>query len=175
LDQAGAPFPGVTLAVMDGANVGRQGATDGQGRYSLTALQPGSLTLQVAASGYVKVKQPLTITTSSMANFQLALVPPEFTTTVDKLTVVSNPDGTSSAFGEVKNIGEGCATNLSAMGDILNDQGESIQSISWSMPPDQVLKPGDSYRYELRGLTSEQAAAVRTYKAIMKWVTVRCS
>jgi hypothetical protein len=174
-DQTGAPLGGATVAVVNGASAGRQVVSDGQGHYTLTGLEAGDVTIAVSAPGYLKLTKPLSLSTSSIANFPLSYLPAEFTTTVEILTTVSNPDGTSSAFGEVKNIGEGCASNLSATGDILDDKGQSLQSVSWSMVTNQVLKPGDVYRYELRGLTSAQAAAVRTYKAVMKWTTVLCS
>jgi hypothetical protein len=155
---------------MDGPNIGRAAASNAQGEFSLTGLQPGAFTMQISAAGYTKVMAPIELTTDTTMNFQLRLLLAEFTAPKDRLATVVNANGTFSAVGDLKNTGEGCATDLSAMGNILDDNQQTIATFSWSMPPNQILKPGDVYQFELCCFS----AAVRSYTGTLKWNTVRC-
>ena len=50
-----------------------------------------------------------------------------------------------------------------------------VTSLAWSAPPDAMLRPGDRSTYEFCCLARDQAAAVTTYNANYKWVTVHCT
>ena len=173
-DQRGAPLAAATLAVMDGPNIGRAAASNAQGEFALTGLQPGALTMQISATGYAKVIAPIALTTDTTMNFQLGLLLAEFTTPNNRLAIVGNANGTFSAVGDLKNTGQGCAADLSAAGTILDDNQQTIATFSWSMPPNQILTPGDIYRFELCCFPADRASAVRSYTGVLKWNTVRC-
>ena len=49
---AGGPLSGVTVAILDGLDVGRTTTTDSLGRYALADLQPGGFRIQASARGY---------------------------------------------------------------------------------------------------------------------------
>jgi len=43
-----------------------------------------------------------------------------------------------------------------------------------SMPPNQILRPGDRYTYDFCCLTRDQAMEVARFNAHFRWVTVHC-
>ena len=62
----------VLIDVRSGANAGRSVRTDGSGKYSLSALAAGTLTLRAAKSGYVSSEKQVNLTASSTVNFELS-------------------------------------------------------------------------------------------------------
>ncbi len=66
---------GATVTVVDGANAGRSGNTDGSGKYTIAALQPGGFTARARAPDYTEFSQGVTLASNQAVNFSLALIP----------------------------------------------------------------------------------------------------
>jgi hypothetical protein len=68
-------LPNILVGVSSGTNVGASTRTDGQGRYTLTGLRTGSMTLSASAVSYVTVDQPITLSSTRTLDFVLPRVP----------------------------------------------------------------------------------------------------
>lgn len=67
-------IPGATVTIADGANAGKSATADGAGNFTLSNLQAGGFTVNVAASGYQSKSVPVTLNASISQTFQLAPV-----------------------------------------------------------------------------------------------------
>jgi hypothetical protein len=78
------PIPGAVLTFADGANAGRSIQTDQTGAFSITALQSGRFTLNVAANGYQATDFPVMLSpTTTIQTFRLR---PMLRVTVESLS-----------------------------------------------------------------------------------------
>lgn len=71
---SGAPFPGANVTLQPtGSGTTRSATTDGQGKFNLYVINPGSYNLSAAASGFITASQSATVTggQTGIANFAL--------------------------------------------------------------------------------------------------------
>jgi hypothetical protein len=171
----GAALQGAILAVIDGVNKGKSVVTDAQGRYGFTDLEPGGLTVQASAVDYATTTRPVTLTADTTVDFQLRVLLAQIAAASDTLLFVGNPNGTFSAQGQAINTGDGCAAELTGTANLVDKDLILVATLLWSMPPTQILRPGDRYTYEFCCLTRDQATTAARFNASFRWVTVPCT
>ena len=157
---AGVP---ATLTLTDSAGVQRAAIADEFGDFAFTALQPGTFTLAVSATGYSTQTMAVTVTAggTAVADVQLERVVPvisgvtvtEFTTTSATITWTTNQPATSSIeYGSTNSYGTAVSDNL--------------MTTSHSLTLTD-LQPGANYHYRVTstnsyGFSSMTADAVLT-------------
>ena len=171
----GAALQGATLEVLDGANKGRRAVTDAQGRYAFSGLQAGGFTIEASAVDYATSTQPVTLTANSSVDFQLRVFLAQIGVVGDSLLFVDSPNGKYSAQGEVINTGDGCAAELVGTANLLDKNLMLVATLVWSMPSNEIVRPGGRYTYQFCCLTREQATIITKFNASFRWVTVHCS
>jgi len=67
-DDAGQALSGVAATILDGANTNRITMTDGSGRYTMTTLSSGGLTVRFQRTGYADTTRPVTLTSDTTLN-----------------------------------------------------------------------------------------------------------
>ena len=170
----GAALQGATLAVIDGVNKGKSVVTDAQGRYGFAGLEPGGLTIEASAVDYATATKPVTLVADASVDFQLRVLLAQISVVGDTLTFVGNANGTFSAQGQAVNTGDGCAAELSGTANLVDKNLILVATLLYSMPPNQILRPGDRFTYEFCCLTRDQATAVTKFNASFRWETVHC-
>jgi hypothetical protein len=170
----GAALQGATLEVVDGVNQGKRVVTDAQGRYGFIELQPGALTIQASAVDYAPATKPVMLAADVAVDFQLRVLLAQLVI-VGAVSPVSYPNGTFAAQFQLVNSGDGCASEMAGVADLFDKNRTLITRLAWSAPPAAVLRPGDRLGEEFCCLTRDQAAAVTTYNANFRWVTVHCT
>jgi hypothetical protein len=81
--QGGAPIASARVEISAGANVGKTSTTDAEGRYTLSDLAAGEMTLQASATGYTTQSSKVTVGGNQTFDFNLPVVP----TLPDRVTV----------------------------------------------------------------------------------------
>jgi hypothetical protein len=71
----GGPVAGARVEVTSGANAGRSAIADAAGRYALTNLSAGIVSLRITAAAYLTHTQDLTVGASQIADITLTPVP----------------------------------------------------------------------------------------------------
>ncbi len=170
----GAALQGATLEVIDGVNKGKSVVTDAQGRYGFTDLEPGGMTIQASAVDYATATKPVTLAADVDVDFQLRVLLAQIAI-VAGVTPVSHPTGTYGAQFQITNAGDGCAADVTGTADFFDKNRALVTSLAWSAPLNTMLRPGDRSTYEFCCLARDQAAAVTSYNANFKWVTVHCT
>lgn len=69
-------LPNVTVEIESGTNAGRETRTDSNGRYTLSGLSGGSLTLSAGANSYYTSTRQVTLTGNAQIDFVLERTPP---------------------------------------------------------------------------------------------------
>jgi hypothetical protein len=173
-DYQGAVVSGAILEILDGNNEGERAVTDVQGRYSFGRLQAGGFTILAAAIDHATATKQVMLTADTSLEFQLSLLGAEFVI-VGALTTTSNPDGTMAARGQSLNIGAGCAAEVSGAANFRDVNGAIVTTLSWSLPPTTVVRPGEQVSYDFCCVTHEQAIVITNYDADFRGTSVRCS
>ena len=172
----GAALQGAMLEVMDGVNKGQRVVADAQGRYGFTDLQAGGFTIQASAVDYAMATKPITLTADTSVDFELRVLLAQIANIGEPTLIFGDkPGGTFSAQGEVVNTGDGCAAEMTGTAKLLDKNLILIATLFWSMPPNEILRPGDRYTYEFCCLTRDQAMAASTFNANFRWGTVHCT
>jgi hypothetical protein len=105
---SGGGIAGALVAITAGANAGKNATTDASGRYSLTGLVAGTLTLTVTAQGFAAQTTSVTMANDQSADFSLAVA--VFLTNgraVDALTQAPYPGLTVSIDGAIVGTTDG--------------------------------------------------------------------
>ena len=170
----GVPLLGATLEILDGTNRGQRVITDVQGRYGFTGLQPGGFTIQASAVDYATLTNPVTLIADMSLDLTLRVLLAQFAI-VGTMTPLSHPNGTLGAQFQLVNTGDGCAADVSGTADFFDKNRGLVTSLAWSAPPTPIFRPGDQVGFEFCCQSRDQSAAVTTYNANLKWVTVHCS
>jgi len=169
----GAALQGATLAVIDGVNKGQSVVTDAQGRYGFADLEPGGLTIHASAVDYAPATRPVMLAADVAVDFQLRVLLAQIGI-IGPPTPVAHPNGTYGAQFQLMNSGDGCASDMSGTADLFDKNRTLITSFGWSAAAGVILRPGDRLGDEFCCLTRDQAAAVTSYNANFRWVTVHC-
>src|SRR5579871_1192443 len=82
-DQSGAVFPSAVVTVVDSAGKSQAAAANDRGEYSFPGLPAGSYTVSVAADGFKKFAQNVTVAAGSATRVDIALQPAEANTKVE--------------------------------------------------------------------------------------------
>jgi len=170
----GAALQGATLEVIDGVNKGQRVVADAQGRYGFADLQPGGFTIQASAVDYASATKPVTLDDDSALDFQLRVLLAQIVI-VGAITPVSHPNGTFGAQFQVANNGDGCAADVAGTTEFFDANRALVTSLAWSAPTTPIFRPADRFSFEFCCLSRDQAAAVKTYNANFRWVTVHCT
>ena len=81
---------GGRVTVLDGPNIDKSSATDGNGYYSIPGVVRGGFTARATASGYIQADMGIAVTSDTQMNFILA---PIATTTVSTTSVTGPVTG----------------------------------------------------------------------------------
>ncbi|MEZ5319608.1 MAG: carboxypeptidase regulatory-like domain-containing protein [Vicinamibacterales bacterium] len=72
----GQPIAGALVSVLGGTNGGRSTTTGSDGRFVLTDIRPGSMTLRATAASFASVERLISVTGDQTENFDLPFLPP---------------------------------------------------------------------------------------------------
>ena len=169
----GAALQGATLAVIDGVNQGKSVVTDAQGQYGFTDLEPGELTIKASAIDYATATKPVTLVADTAVDFQLRVLLAQIGI-IGQAIAVAHSNGTFGVQFQMVNTGDGCAASVTGTADFFDKNRAPLTNLTFSAPPTAMLRPAEQSTYEFCCLTREQSAAVTTYSANFKWVTVHC-
>jgi hypothetical protein len=165
---AGAGIPAARVEVSAGVNAGKNATSDNEGRYGLSDLLAGEMTLQVSAAGYMTQSTNVTIGANQTSDFNLTAAPsqPERATLSGVITfpaaapclgastveVTSGPDAGRVAGADdtgryvLPNLRLGALTvRASAPGHVSQTESLTLaadQSADFSLPPAPFLTTG---------------------------------
>ena len=70
-DEAAAPIAAASVTILDGVNARLTATTDTSGRYTLTGLSSGGMTLLFRRTGYSDLMRPVTVTSATTLNVSM--------------------------------------------------------------------------------------------------------
>jgi hypothetical protein len=174
---SGAALAGATVLVLDGSNANRSTTTGSTGSYQLAGLQSGGFTIRVSAVDYMTTTQPVTLIANVVANVELVRLPRAVLENVSDVVVPSvlQRDGSWAFTPSGINTGNGCAGSVAGSVEFRSNAG-LIKTISWSLQPTAIVRPGERFTYSVCCLTPAEAFSegVRAITSFT-YVTVPCS
>ena len=78
---SGGILPGIRVSITTGTDTGKSTTTDGSGRYAISALSTGSVTVTASATSYTAVDKIVSISSDTRLDFVLPRTAPPPTTT----------------------------------------------------------------------------------------------
>lgn len=171
---AGTTISGARVEVLDGVNRGRAVVSDAAGKYALTALYPGAISLLASAANHMSATQSGTLTANASANFQLVKIPAAILVVDGDARGSVLPDGTFTYVGQGSNKGDACATEISGTTYYLDSSQTILGSVPWSLPPTTVVRPGGTFTYQFCCLQRAQADAATQGKTDFRFTTIPC-